>query len=89
MPERTVRLPNPSGLHARPAKIFAQAAKAAPGRVTVSKDGREVNAASVLSVLTLDCHQDDEITIKVEGEEAEATLAELVALVESGMGEES
>jgi phosphocarrier protein HPr len=89
MPERTVRLPNPSGLHARPAKIFAQAAKAAPGQVTVSKDDREVNASSVLSVLTLDCHQGDEITIKVEGEGAEASLEELVALVESGMGEDA
>jgi phosphocarrier protein HPr len=89
MPERTVTLPNPSGLHARPAKVFAKAAKAAPGEVTVSKDGREVNAASVLSVLTLDCHQGDAITIKVEGEDAETTLDELVALVESGMGEDA
>lgn len=88
MPSRTVKLPNPTGLHARPAKVFAQAASAAPGTVTIAKDGREVNAGSVLSVLTLDCHQGDEVTISVEGEEAESTLAELVALVESGLGEE-
>jgi multiphosphoryl transfer protein len=55
--------------------------------VTISKDGREVNASSVLSVLTLDCHQGDEITVTVEGEDAEATLDELVALIESGLGE--
>jgi phosphocarrier protein HPr len=88
MPQRTVNLPNPSGLHARPAKVFAQAAAAAPGTVTVSKDGREVNASSVLSVLTLDCHQGDAITVTVEGEDAESTLDELVALIESGLGEE-
>jgi phosphocarrier protein HPr len=87
MPERTVTLPNPSGLHARPAKVFAKAAAAAPGTVTLSKDGREVNANSVLSVLTLDCHQGDEIVVKVEGEDAESTLTELVALIESGLGE--
>ena len=87
MPARTVALPNPSGLHARPAKVFAKAAAAAPGTVTVSKDGREVNASSVLSVLTLDCHQGDEITVTVEGEDAEATLDELVALIEGGLGE--
>lgn len=87
MPERTVRLPNPSGLHARPAKVFAKAAANAAADVVVAKDGREVNAKSVLSVLTLDCHQGDEIVIRVEGAEAEATLAELVALVESGMGD--
>lgn len=87
MPERTVRLPNPSGLHARPAKVFAKAAARATADVVVAKDGREVNAKSVLSVLTLDCHHGDEILIRAEGADAEATLAELVALVESGMGE--
>ena len=88
MAQRTVALPNPSGLHARPAKVFAQAAAAAPGTVRVSKGGREVNASSVLSILTLDCHQGDEITVKVEGEDAESTLDELIALIESGLGEE-
>ncbi len=87
MPEQAVRLPNPSGLHARPAKVFAKAAARSAADVTVVKDGREVNAKSVLSVLTLDCHQGDEITIRAEGANAEEALAELVALVESGMGE--
>lgn len=87
MPEQTVALPNPSGLHARPAKVFAKAAAAVSADVTVAKDGNQVNAKSVLSVLTLDCHHGDEITISVEGEDAETTLAELVSLVESGLGE--
>ena len=87
MPETTVILPNPSGLHARPAKVFAKAAAQADGEVTVAKDGRVVNAKSVLSVLTLDCHHGDEITISVDGDGAESTLDELVALVESGLGE--
>ncbi len=87
MPEQTVALPNPSGLHARPAKVFAKAAAASDAEVTVSKDGNEVNAKSVLSVLTLDCHHGDEITIRVEGDDAESTLDELVQLVESGLGE--
>ena len=87
MPEATVMLRNPTGLHARPAKVFARAAAASPAEVTVSKDGLEVNAKSVLSVLTLDCHLGDELVIRTEGENAEETLAELVKLVESGLGE--
>jgi phosphocarrier protein HPr len=87
MPEATVTLQNATGLHARPAKIFARAAAASAADVSVEKDGRRVNAKSVLSVLTLDCHQGDEILISVEGDDAEATLAELVALVESKFGE--
>jgi phosphocarrier protein HPr len=89
VPSRSVLLTNPTGLHARPAKIFAQAAARSGEAVTVSKGDRTVNARSVLSVLTLDCHHGDEITISVEGDgaAAEAALTELVALVESGLGE--
>lgn len=88
MPERTVKLPNPTGLHARPAKLFAKTAAGLDAEVTVVKDGREVNAGSVLSVLTLDCHQGDEITIRATGAGAEEAVAQLADLVESGLGEE-
>ena len=87
MPSQTVTLHNPTGLHARPAKVFAQAAAKTGLDVAVTKDGNEVNAKSVLSVLTLDCHHGDEIMISVVGDGAEAALAELVSLVESGLGE--
>jgi phosphotransferase system HPr (HPr) family protein len=87
VPSQTVMLHNPTGLHARPAKVFAQAAAKTGLDVTVSKDGNEVNAKSVLSVLTLDCHHGDEITISIRGDGAEAALADLVSLVESGLGE--
>jgi phosphocarrier protein len=88
MPEATVVLRNASGLHARPAKIFARAAAEREAEVTVEKGGRRVNAKSVLSLLTLDCHQGDTITISTEGDGADAALAELVALVEAGIGED-
>jgi phosphocarrier protein HPr len=87
MPEARVTLRNASGLHARPAKIFARAAAEHTADVTVEKDGRHVNAKSVLSLLTLDCHQGDEIVISTEGEGAEVALTELIALVEAKLGE--
>ena len=87
MPEASVTLRNPTGLHARPAKIFAQAAAGLPSTVMVSKGEREVSGKSVLSILTLDCHQGDEITIRTDGDGAEAALGELVALLESGLVE--
>jgi phosphocarrier protein HPr len=87
MPEARVTLRNASGLHARPAKIFARAAASSAADVSVEKDGRRVNAKSVLSLLTLDCHQGDEIVIGAEGDDAEVTLAQLIALVESKLGE--
>jgi phosphocarrier protein HPr len=87
VPEASVRLRNASGLHARPAKIFAMAAAASAAEVVVEKDGRKVNGKSVLSVLTLGCEQGDEIVIRTTGESADDALRDLVELVESGLGE--
>ncbi|MGH9222243.1 MAG: HPr family phosphocarrier protein [Acidimicrobiales bacterium] len=90
MPSQTVKLVNPTGLHARPAKVFAEAAAKTGLTVKVTKGDNTVNARSVLSVLTLDCHHGDEITISVDGEDeaaATAALAQLVELVETGIGE--
>lgn len=41
----------------------------------------------MLSLLTLDCHQGDEIVIRTDGDGADAALAELVALVDAKLGE--
>ena len=87
MPSQTVTLRNGSGLHARPARVFANAAKSFDCDVRVRKDGDPVNAKSALSVLTLDCHQGDRIEIITDGDGAEGALDELVALVDSGLGD--
>jgi phosphocarrier protein len=57
--------------------------------VRVRKDGDPVNAKSALSVLTLDCHKGDEIEIITDGDGADGALAELVALVDAGLGEDT
>ncbi len=87
MPEQTVVLNNESGLHARPAKVFAKRAAAKECDVTISKGDREANAKSVLSVLTLDVVQGDEVRISTDGDGDEEALADLVALVETGLEE--
>lgn len=87
MPSRTLRLDNESGLHARPARILARAAAAHAGTVTIAKDAAPVDAKSVLSVLTLDCHRGDEITITTDGPDSAVALDQLVALVQEGLGE--
>ncbi|CAN5845496.1 HPr family phosphocarrier protein [soil metagenome] len=91
MPTQTVTLQNGSGLHARPARVFAKKAKEFDSDVTVRKtagdDAELVNAKSTLSVLTLDCHQGDEIEIVTDGDDADGALAALVDLVDNGLGE--
>ena len=89
MPSQTVTLTNGSGLHARPARVFAKKAKTFDCDVRVRKDGDAVNAKSALSVLTLDCHKGDQIEIITEGDGADEALSELVTLVDTGLGEET
>jgi phosphocarrier protein len=75
---RTVRIGSSHGLHARPAKLFAQAAKDAGIPVTISKDsGAPVNAASILGVIALGIEQGDYVTLVADGDTAEATLDRL------------
>jgi phosphocarrier protein HPr len=75
---RTVRIGSAHGLHARPAKLFAQAAKDAGIPVTISKDsGAPVNAASILGVIALGIEQGDYVTLAAEGDTAETTLDRL------------
>jgi len=79
---RTVRIGSSHGLHARPAKIFAQAAKETGIPVTIAKDaGKAVNAASILGVIALGLEQGDYATLSAEGEGAEAALDRLAELL--------
>ncbi|KAA9153091.1 HPr family phosphocarrier protein [Microbacterium lushaniae] len=79
---RTVRIGSSHGLHARPAKMFAQAAKDAGIPVTIAKDaGAPVNAASILGVIALGIDQGDYVTLTADGEGAEATLDTLADLL--------
>ena len=71
------------GLHARPAAVFVKTAKRFVSDISVVKDEREVNAKSILSILTLGVNKGAEITIKAEGEDEQRAVRALQELVES------
>ncbi|QFG24032.1 HPr family phosphocarrier protein [Actinomadura sp. WMMB 499] len=82
MSERNVRIESKVGLHARPAALFVQTAAKAPMDVTVAKRGGEpVNAKSILAVLGLDARHGEEVVISAAGDEADALLDSLEALL--------
>lgn len=79
---RTVVIGSAHGLHARPAKLFVQAAKDSGAPVTIAKgEGSPVNAASILGVIALAVNHGDEVTLSVDGEGAEHILDTLAALL--------
>ncbi|RMB83479.1 HPr family phosphocarrier protein [Streptomyces shenzhenensis] len=81
MPERTVTIGSRSGLHARPATAFVRAAAEQAVPVTISREGRTVDARSLLSVLALGAGHGDSVTLAAEGEGAEEALDALAALL--------
>jgi phosphotransferase system HPr (HPr) family protein len=91
MPDMTVVIRNPSGLHARPAATFVKAAAGYPCeiRVTnVTRDAaRSASAKSILGVMQLGVAQGHELRIETSGEDEQRALDELVELVASGLGE--
>ncbi len=81
MAERLVRVASANGLHARPASHFAQAAAHAGMPVQIVKDGRSVNAASILGVISLGIDHGDEVRLIAEGDDAEQVLDGLTTLL--------
>jgi len=82
--ERQVTIGSKVGLHARPASLFAKAVKNAGVPVKIAKDGQApVNAASLLSLLTLGAEFGEQVTLSAEGEGAETALDELAAMLGS------
>ncbi|MCZ8515397.1 HPr family phosphocarrier protein [Paenibacillus filicis] len=77
MISQTYTVLNPSGFHARPTKVFVQAASAFPCKVNVIKGGKKVNGKSSLSMLTLGIQKNEEVTLEVDGEQEEQALKEL------------
>lgn len=76
---RTVVVGSASGLHARPAALFSEAAAALGVPVTVTNAaGRTVDAASILGILTLGADRGHEVTVASESEEAVAVLAAML-----------
>jgi len=78
---------NTLGLHARAAAQLVQTANRYKAEVLVDKDGQEVNGKSIMGVLTLAAAKGSEITVTVEGDDADKALEALAKVIESGFGE--
>ena len=81
---RTVSFGSAVGLHARPAATLAAAAAASGHTVTFANQaGASANAASVLMLLTMGLAHGDELTITVDGDDAERVADEIAELAAS------
>lgn len=86
---KQVEVVNQRGLHARASAKFVGAVAELPDncKVRVAKGKNEAAGGSILGLMMLGAAKGDTIEIIVEGENADAVMADLSAMVEGGFGE--
>lgn len=83
MEQKTITITNKEGLHARPASMFVKEAGKFKSKITIAKHGgKEGNAKSILSVLSLGIDSGSTIDIRTEGEDECLAAEALLALIE-------
>ena len=87
MPEAIVEITNKRGLHARASAEFVTCARKFDVKIDVTRDGTNVPGTSIMGLMMLAASLGCSIKISAEGADAEIALAELVALVKNGFGE--
>lgn len=84
-----VRIVNKRGLHARASAKFVAAVAGMEGvQVMVRREDHSAAGGSILGLMMLGAAMGDCIELSVSGKNAQARLAELAQLVESGFGED-
>ena len=88
MQQRDVEIINKLGLHARPSARLTQLASSFKSNVHMSRNGRRVNAKSIMGVMMLAAAKGSTITLETEGDDEAEAIDALASLISSGFGEE-
>lgn len=85
MKEFTYTIKDEMGIHARPAGLFVKEAAAFPCAVTITKDGKEVDAKRIFGVMGLGVKCGQEIILKTDGEKEEEAMETLSKFLEENL----
>ncbi|OGA05145.1 MAG: phosphocarrier protein HPr [Betaproteobacteria bacterium RIFCSPLOWO2_02_FULL_64_12] len=88
MAQAEAEIVNKLGLHARAAAKLTQTANEFAAEVWLSRNGRRVNAKSIMGVMMLAAGQGSRITIEADGADAEAAIAAILNLIAGKFGEQ-
>jgi phosphocarrier protein HPr len=87
MPERSVRIVNRNGVHARPAAEIVKLAARFKSDITLTRDELEVNGKSIMGVMMLAAEFGSTVTLRATGPDADAAVDQLATLISSKFGE--
>jgi phosphocarrier protein HPr len=87
MQQREAEIVNRLGLHARASAKLTQLAAQHVSEVWLSRNGRRVNAKSIMGVMMLAAAKGSRVTIETDGPDEEAAMQSLIALIADRFGE--
>jgi phosphocarrier protein HPr len=88
MPQAEADIVNKLGLHARASAKLTQVASGFACEVWLSRNGRRVNAKSIMGVMMLAAGKGSRVKIETQGADADAALAAVLKLIAERFGEE-
>ena len=87
MPKVDIEIINKLGLHARASAKLSQLASEYPCEVFMSKNGRRINAKSIMGVMMLAAGIGSIVTIETIGEKEDEALKKISELIQDRFGE--
>jgi multiphosphoryl transfer protein len=81
-------LPNPNGLHARPAAVLSSTAKTFKSNIRLQLGDRSANARSVTSLMALETARGDKVVLVAKGPDAREAVNRLTPMIAEGLGDE-
>lgn len=88
MQTKDVTIKNRAGIHARPAALIVQTANEYDCEIYLEKDGNDINAKSIMGIITLGAAYNSVINVKTDGDDEEAALEAIVKLFENRFEED-
>jgi len=85
--EKELTIRNKMGMHARPAAQFVKRASKYQCDIWVEKDDEPVNGKSIMGLMMLAAGKGEKIKLTCDGADAEAAMADLEDLVNTGFGD--
>jgi phosphocarrier protein HPr len=87
MPVAEIEIINKLGLHARASAKLSQLAAQYPCEILLSRNGRQINAKSIMGVMMLAAGIGSTVTLETVGDQADEAMAALTALINDRFGE--
>ena len=87
MQQRELEIINKLGLHARASAKLTQLAGKYQSEVSLSRNGRKINAKSIMGVMMLAAGKGAKVTLEIEGPDESDAMDAIVALINGYFGE--